>query len=471
MGVTADENGRVIELDLLEVGLSGELPPELGNLSSLERINLAHNSLSGEIPPELGNLSNLFELVLSDNQLSREIPPELGNLSNLFKLVLSDNQLSGEIPSELGNLGRLSSLYLESNQLDGEIPPELGNLSNLFELVLSDNQLSGEIPPGLGNLGRLSSLYLEDNQLTGCVPYSLLDQLYLDTSNLGDLPFCTPGPAATATPYPTLSPGAMMDREALVALYNATGGGNWHRKQNWLTDRPLSTWEGVETDFEIGTGSEGRVVFLFLRDNNLSGEIPSELGSLANMEALDLFRNNLSGEIPPALSNLVNLSYLDLSRNQLSGDIPPELGNLSSLGLLYLHENNLSGDIPPELGNLSNLKDLRIDGSWAFSGCIPASLQAQAGHGTLRTCRTCPSAEAANHPQLPPPATGLDQSVQFLLTIAPAIPALSGKVELHGTHWQEHLTISLLALTALMGRRHTGLHAESKAGRFWTPPT
>ncbi len=156
-----------------------------------------------------------------------------------------------------------------------------------------------------------------------------------------------------------------------MALYNATGGDNWHRKQNWLSDMPLHTWEGVKTDVE------GRVVVLFLRDNNLSGEIPPELGGLASLEVLDLHDNDLSGEIPAELGNLANLQALYLSKNLLSGEIPQELGDLSSLRLLHLNENNLRGDVPPELGGMSNLKSLRIDGSWTFGGCMPAALQSQ----------------------------------------------------------------------------------------------
>ena len=57
--------------------------------------------MSGEIPPELGNLSNLLYLYLQDNDLSGEIPPELGNLSNLLYLYLQDNDLSGCVPSSL----------------------------------------------------------------------------------------------------------------------------------------------------------------------------------------------------------------------------------------------------------------------------------------------------------------------------------------------------------------------------------
>ena len=61
--------------------------------------------MSGEIPPELGNLANLTYLALGENQLSGEIPPELGNLANLIDLSLGLNQLSGCVPT--GMLGRL----------------------------------------------------------------------------------------------------------------------------------------------------------------------------------------------------------------------------------------------------------------------------------------------------------------------------------------------------------------------------
>ena len=94
----------------------------------------------------------------------------------------------------------------------------------------------------------------------------------------------------------------------------------------------------------------GRVIELGLAGNQLSGEIPPELGYLANLTVLWLGGNQLSGEIPPELGYLANLGVLYLDENQLSGEIPPELGNLDNLGLLYLGGNQLSGEIPPELG-------------------------------------------------------------------------------------------------------------------------
>ena len=172
-GVTTDSNGRVTELFLRENQLTGEIPPELGNLASLEELHLCRNQLSGQIPPELGNLAILQELDLVQNQLSGEIPPELGSLANLTTLNLRGNELSGEIPPELGNLTNLTELYLSGSQLSGEIPPELGNLTNLTELYLNENQLSGEIPPELGSRANLAYLHLSENQLNGEIPPEL----------------------------------------------------------------------------------------------------------------------------------------------------------------------------------------------------------------------------------------------------------------------------------------------------------
>ena len=178
------------------------------------------------------------------------------------------------------------------------------------------------------------------------------------------------------------------DRAALAALYNATSGDNWANNDNWLSDKPLGEWHGVTTD------SDGRVRRLYLQDNQLSGEVPSELGnlsnlewlwlqrnqlsgvpselgSLSNLESLDLSGNQLSG-VPPELGSLSNLESLDLSGNQLSG-VPPELGNLSNLTHLYLSDNQLSGEVPSELGNLSNLTHLYLQDN-QLSGEVSSEL-------------------------------------------------------------------------------------------------
>ena len=58
---------------------------------------------------------------------------------------------------------------------------------------------------------------------------------------------------------------AQTDLEALMVLYNATGGTNWTENRYWNTSVHLSRWRGVNVN------DEGRVVQLGLSGNNLQG--------------------------------------------------------------------------------------------------------------------------------------------------------------------------------------------------------
>ncbi|CAB1097357.1 unnamed protein product [Ectocarpus sp. CCAP 1310/34] len=157
------------------------------------------------------------------------------------------------------------------------------------------------------------------------------------------------------------------DREALMALFRSTAGASWNRNKNWNMAAELSTWCGVEVN------ADERVVGLRLRENNLQGKIPAELGQLVKLKELNLDQNKLSGEIPASLGQLVKLETLGLYRNKLSGSIPPQLGELAALQYLSLSENQLTGPIPSELGHLSALQGLNLSGN-QLSGTIPQVL-------------------------------------------------------------------------------------------------
>ena len=64
------------------------------------------------------------------------------------------------------------------------------------------------------------------------------------------------------------------------------------------------------------------------------------------MRQLKLGHNDLTGEIPEQLGGLSNLAWLYLNDNKLSGPIPEELGSLSNLYALFLNDNQLTGGIP-----------------------------------------------------------------------------------------------------------------------------
>ena len=172
-GVETNADGHVVVLNLRFNGLSGTLPPEIGDLTELRELYLEYNKLSGPVPPEIGDLTELRELYLEYNELSGPVPPEIGALAELRELWLQYNRLSGAIPAELGNLAALEQLRLYNNEFTGSIPAELGNLSSIGRLYMHENELSGEIPPELGDLSRLADLWLGGNDLSGPFPVEL----------------------------------------------------------------------------------------------------------------------------------------------------------------------------------------------------------------------------------------------------------------------------------------------------------
>ncbi len=205
------------------------------------------------------------------------------------------------------------------------------------------------------------------------------------TASAGDVP------ASITVTVEVRPPESAADRAVLVALHESAGGDNWVNRANWLSDRPMAEWYGIQID------DDGRVVTIALGSNGLEGSIPPEieqltaleelsmgynefagglppeLGNLTNLATLGLDNNQFSGAIPRELASLPNLTYLDVSGNTLSGPIPQELGAMNTLKHLILRSNRLSGSIPPQLGNLAELQTLRLDGN-QLSGPIPQEL-------------------------------------------------------------------------------------------------
>ena len=445
-GVETDGSGRVVGLDLGGVWDSEAGQPTI-------------HGLSGVIPPELGDLTSLANLDLGYNLLSGPIPPELENLVSLRRLVLRRNLLTGAIPPELGDLPRLETLDLFSNDLSGPIPPEIGSLTRLRWLVLSSNGLSGPVPPELGDLQGLTRLYLRRNALSGPIPESFLQLDAMERFRFeANTDLCTAGTTdfvawlerieAVSGPYCNESDMKVLDR-----LYRTSGGASWTNSTGWLETPALDRWHGVTAD------AVGRVARLDLAGNGLEGRLPAALGSLEEMSVLRVGDNAISGRLPLSLARppLLELRYagtelcvpaepsfrawldgllshegtgvecglltdrealvalyetmggpnwvdaenwltdapigdwhgvesdasgrvvrLVLFRNNLTGPIPPEIGSLARLERLGLARNGLTGRIPPEIGNLTSLESLNLYEN-ALSGPLPAEIGSLTG--------------------------------------------------------------------------------------------
>jgi hypothetical protein len=99
--------------------------------------------------------------------------------------------------------------------------------------------------------------------------------------------------------------------DALIALYNSTGGDAWLNRTGWFVGDPCVPdprgWAGVE----CSTTAPYFVLSLSLSNNNLMGTLPSVLRYLWHMTKLDMSRNQLTGSVPSEdFSSLQLLGYV-----------------------------------------------------------------------------------------------------------------------------------------------------------------
>ncbi|KAA8542502.1 hypothetical protein F0562_023654 [Nyssa sinensis] len=357
-------------LDLSKNNFGGDIQEIFGRFSQVKFLVLHSNSYTGGIYSSgILNLPNIWRLDLSCNNLSGPLPVEISQMMSLKFLILAHNEFTGYIPSEYGNLAGLQALDLSFNRLNGSIPSSFGNLSSLLWLMLADNSLTGEIPPELGNCKSLLWLHLANNQLFGTIPPEL--------TNIG------------TNALPTFQENRQNDLTA--------GSGDCLAMRRWIpADYPpfsfvytlltrkscRSLWDRLLQGYGLfsvcAAGSMVRTFqisgYVQLSGNQLSGEVPREIGKMKSFSMLHLGINRFYGTLPPEIA-LMPLVVLNVSRNQFSGAIPTQIGDIKCLQNLDLSYNNFSGTFPPSLNNLSDLSKFNISYNRYISGVIPATGQ------------------------------------------------------------------------------------------------
>ncbi|KAL7192202.1 hypothetical protein ACSBR2_024116 [Camellia fascicularis] len=207
--------------------------------------------------------------------------------------------------------------------------------------MLANNALTGEIPPELGNCRSLLWLNLANNQLSGPIP-SELTKIGINTT-------------------PTFQQNRQNDR--------AIAGSS-----ECLAMKRLLKGNGIFPACVGGSQTFQISGYVQLSGNQLSGEIPIEIGKMQNFSMLHLGINGFFGDLPPEIG-LMPLVVLNISQNKFSGEIPAEIGNIKCLQTLDLSCNNFSGAFPANLNNLSELNRFNVSYNPSITGKIPITGQ------------------------------------------------------------------------------------------------
>ncbi|KAL7618398.1 hypothetical protein Lser_V15G02302 [Lactuca serriola] len=326
--------------------------------TNLEAFFISNNQLQGQlpVPPQ-----TTVEYAVSNNNLTGEIPPWICELKSLQMLDLSFNNMSGTLPSCLGILtNSLMSLNLKQNNFHGKMTSACKPGSQLKALDLSENRFTGQLPRSLTNCRNLEILSLEDNSFHDAFPSWLQSLAELQVLVLRSNNFY--GPIQGSSQFPKLR---------IIDLSNNSFSG--HLDQNYFQTwhvmssenlgissvmKSIISFKSVFTNvqYEVtlihkGVKTEYNriltiVMSIDLSCNQFEGEIPASLQDLQGLQSLNLSNNHFTGSILPSLGNLTNLEALDLSRNELSGEIPQQLVQLGFLSIFNVSFNHLQGRIP-----------------------------------------------------------------------------------------------------------------------------
>ncbi|XP_077225773.1 uncharacterized protein LOC143858965 [Tasmannia lanceolata] len=363
-GQISQDIGRLFRLRHLNMShnsLGGEIPSNLTHWRDLQTISLSFNELTGKIPIQLGALPKLSSLLLNHNNLTGSIPPQLGNVSSLTHLYLLENSLVGHIPDDLARINNLKWIALSSNLLSGTVPSSFyNNLSFLVGFAVTVNQLHGTLPPNIGfSLPNLHYLLLGVNQFTGHIPNSLSNVSSLEWLEMGHNQFSGPVPENIGwaknllkfdLSYNYLGLGRADDLKFITSLTNCSNLNQLSIHRNHFAGPLPNSIANLST----------HLYHLAIGANQISGNIPSQIGNLINLQHLGIYSTFITGSIPASIGMLQNLHQLYLGNNSLSGKIPYNIGNITQLTELDLGSNNLQGSIPLSLANCTKLLALSL---------------------------------------------------------------------------------------------------------------
>ncbi|KAJ4789665.1 Receptor-like protein kinase HAIKU2 [Rhynchospora pubera] len=413
----ADWIGKLTTLTRLELwscSFVGQIPSQLDNLTSLNTLYLGEDYLEGPMP-QLHNLKNLTKLDIWDVNIGEDIRVVVNKLASdtldkLEFLYLENVSLTGNLNGWMSKMPNLKELILSHNNLNGPLPTVIGNLTSLEYLSLNNNNFTGEVSEahviGLSNLKQLdlssNNLNLTVNMswvppfrlnylsLSGCKLGPYFPLWLQNQSQMSDIELSNTG-IVEAVPhwfwnsqslyYIDLSYNHMKGRlplnlEHLTNLIvlllhnNLFEGGIPYLSQSIIyVDLSDNLFSG-----NIPHGLPNSLIVMNMAHNNLYGAIPSSIGNLNLLEALQLNNNNLTGELPSELQFCQNLTVLDLGENKFEGIIPKWMGeNLRNLTILRLRSNLFFGTIPIQLIKLRYLQILDLANN-KFFGMIPQNM-------------------------------------------------------------------------------------------------
>jgi Leucine-rich repeat (LRR) protein len=291
----------IVEVDLSKNHLfNGDaLFQQLSHLTHLRKLNLSYNYLNGDMSQYIGQLLSLEDINLNVNQLTN-ISPEVGNLIHLKSFSIADNNITAipdacvawtqierldfrnnkisEIPGCLLSSwkDKLEKIFMGYNLLK-VIPEEIGECIHLIEVEFSNNAIEA-LPLSIANCHDLQHLHLGSNKITE-IPSEIIAGL----SHLKEL---------------------QLYKNKITVVPPEIGMLNDLERMSFASNNIKRVPEEI--------GSCTQLKELYLGNNKKLAIIPSTAGHLRSLKELSLRKCPALKQLPPTIAELGDLKELDI---------------------------------------------------------------------------------------------------------------------------------------------------------------
>lgn len=144
-GVDYSAETGELKLSFRNMGLQGEIPECIGDLTGLTLLWIDEPGVTGTLPASVANLVDL-EVLSVENTAMTSFPDIFGNLTRLRQVYLGMNEsMGGPLPESLGSSDQLESLVIQGNAFTGNVPESW--VRHRLHFVLWANHLTGTVPP------------------------------------------------------------------------------------------------------------------------------------------------------------------------------------------------------------------------------------------------------------------------------------------------------------------------------------